>query len=130
MLSDKDNGETLTRVWNSNALQPTTRQRAARLLAVTVETNPRAEEVLLSIFSAEPTDPQLCQAALAGIISPEVSTKLATGATPHVRPDYNRRLSMVEMWHSSVSDTQMLALIERAQANLAQRAGPEEPPAQ
>src|SRR5437867_1471902 len=33
LLSDKDNGETLTSVWNSNALQPATRQRAARLLA-------------------------------------------------------------------------------------------------
>ncbi len=134
LLADRDNGEALTRVWNSSALNAATRQRAALLLAATVESSLPAEELLLALFSTESPEPRVREAALAGILNPEFSTPLQRSdgfpAPPHVRPDYSRRLLMVEMWHASVIDPQLQKVIDRVHAKLAQRIGREEWPGQ
>jgi hypothetical protein len=134
LLADRDNGEALTRVWNSSALNAAARQRAALLIAATVEANPPAEELLLALFSTESPEPRVREAALAGILNPEFSTPLQRSdgfpSPPHVRPDYSRRLLMVEMWHASVIDPQLQEVIDRVHAKLAQRMSHEESPAQ
>ena len=131
LLADRDSGETLTRVWSSDTLSAAGKQRATLLMAATFEANPHAEELLESLFYAQPTDSQLCEAALAGILTPDFSTRLQQGsdfpAPPHVRPDFTHRLSMVETWHASVTDTQLLAVIERVMAKLSQRVSGESP---
>lgn len=123
MLAEHDNGETLTRIWNSDKLTVTARQRATLLLAATAEVNPRAEELLQSIFTTPPADPLLREAALAGILMPDFSTRLRQGdgfpAPPHFRPDYAYRLRLVDGWRGAVTNEQLLALIDHVRDKLA-----------
>ena len=124
LLADRDNGEALTRVWGAAGLSDASRERSTFLLAATVEVNPRAEELLQSIFAAVPANPRLREAALAGIEMPDFATILRQGtnfpAPPHFPPDYVQRLWVVESWRTVVTDQQFLAMIDQVHARLAQ----------
>ena len=130
LLADRDNGEALTRVWSTAGLSDAGRERSAFLLAATVEVNPRAEELLQTVFAASPADPRLCEAALAGIGMPDFATNLRQStnfpAPPHFRPDYVQRLRVIESWRTVVADQQLLTLIDRVHARLAQHVAGEQ----
>jgi len=125
LLADRDNGEALTRVWSAADLSDAGRERGTFLMAATVEVNPRAEELLQSVFAAVPANPRLREAALAGIETPDFTTDLRQGANfpapPHFRPDYFQRLGAVETWGTVVTDQQFSVMIERVHTRLAQR---------
>ncbi len=132
LLAELDNGEALDRVWASPDLNAAARERAAFLLAATVELNPQAEQLLHEVFASAPTDARLCAAALAGIESPEFKTPLrAVTESPasSVVADYTQRVWMVESWRTVVADPKVAAQIDRVQERLSRlvRAEPNPP---
>jgi hypothetical protein len=129
LLAERDSGEALARVWSAAGLNDAGRARGTFLLAATLEVNAHSEDLLLTIFTATPANPQLREAALAGIEMPDFSTALRQGANfpvpPHLHPDYVQRLRVVESWRATVTDQQVLAEIDRVRARLAQHAAAE-----
>jgi hypothetical protein len=94
-------------------------------LAATLELNPRAETLLSPLFTGTPIDPQMREAALAGMMMPDFTTRLRQSSDfpvpPHFRPDYALRLRLVEGWRAVVTDERTLQSIDRARERLLQR---------
>ena len=126
LLAEHDNAETLTRVWGSPSLNGESRLRATLLVAATVELNPRGGELLGALFSATPVDPQMRDAALAGLMMPDFTTRLKQSSDfpspPHFRPDYAMRLKLLETWRAATTDEQLLLTFDRVRTRLTQRA--------
>jgi hypothetical protein len=126
LLAEHDNAEALTRAWGSPSLNGESRLRATLLLAATVELNPHGGELLSALFTGMPTNPQMRDAALAGLMMPDFTTRLRQSSDfpvpPHFRPDYAMRLKLVESWRAATSDEQLLLSLDRVRARLAQRA--------
>jgi hypothetical protein len=133
LLAERDNAEALTRVWGAASLNAESRLRATQLLAATAELNPHAGSLLGALFTGTPTDPQMREAALVGMMIPDFTTRLRQSSDfpvpPHFRPDYAARLRLVESWRAAVADEQLLLTIDRVRMRLVQRAA-ETAPAQ
>lgn len=129
LLAEQDNAESLSRVWNSGKLTGALRQRAAQLLAATAELNPHVEELLEGVFANSPAEPLVRDAALAGVLMPDFSTRLRHGEPQHFRPDYAFRLRLMDTWRGAVTNEQTLALLDRVREKLAPQAtGADAPP--
>ena len=126
LLAELDNAAALTRVWGAPSLNGESRLRATLLVAATVELNPHGGELLSALFSGTPVDPQMRDAALAGLMMPDFTTRLKQSnefpSPPHFRPDYVMRLKLVESWRATTTDEQLLLTFDRVRGRLAQRA--------
>ena len=118
LLADRDNGDALTRVWMADSLSVTLRVRAARLLAVTLEVNPRGEQLLQILFVAQDTDSRQIAAALEGLVDPSIPTTLDVAVSPKIRPDFLERLRLVDILRAQVTDTNVLSSLNNAREEL------------
>jgi hypothetical protein len=133
LLADRDNGEALLNVWNAPAANAVTKVRATRLIAASLEVIPSAIELLTALFFAAQPDPNLLEAALRGLGTPEFTTKLTADASveppPHFVPNYALRLRVLDTVRPAVTDERLLALLNRSQNRLVQHAAEGEPAA-
>ena len=130
LLADRDSADALTRVWRSESLTTAQRMRATRLLAATVEVNPRGARLLQALFTAQDIDPKLLARAIDGLVNPNFVTTLGIPSPPPYRPDYAERLRLVDSLRAQVTDTNVLASLDNAREELAALAGQAELPAQ
>jgi hypothetical protein len=132
LLADQDQAATLTRVWHSGALTLPNLVEATRYLAATLEINPDAEQLLRGVATDPNVDARVLYAAVDGLANPNFSVSFAQAATvpapPHFKPDYPRRIRLLESLRSSFTDDNARAYADQAKAELQSR-GTESNPA-
>jgi len=124
LKADRDGGATLTRVWNSASLSFANKVRATRYLAATLESNPRAAELLQSLFNSPGTDARLLYAAVDGIASPGVETTdslIQTLPSAHPQPAFDMRVQLFDTLTASITDQRLLDHVEHARDELLTR---------
>jgi hypothetical protein len=114
-MSGLDGGVTLTRVWQSGKLNLINLRRATRLLGATLEVNSQAELLLHALFADANADLRLLRAAVDGVAD-------VAFLSSQVPVDFASRLSLLDVFQSSVADEPMRAAIARAAAGLRARA--------
>jgi len=125
LLADQDQAAALTRVWRSNALNPSNLVDATRYLAATMELNPIGEQLLRGL----PTDPNLdagmLNAAVDGLVNPNFPVTLGQSSSivppPHFKPDYASRLRVLDALRSAVADENFHNSVDQAKAELQTR---------
>jgi cell division protein FtsB len=137
LLTDRDAGEALTRVWTSDSASLSTKTRAIQYIAATLEVNPHAEDLLRPVLTSPDVDPSIVRAAFDGLSNPGFNSRLAmstrTPPPPHFRPDYAMRVRLLDLARSAVVDDRLRDALEQSrEAILAQWAAaePTAPPAQ
>ena len=134
LLADRDNGAALTRVWGSTSLSPANKAKATRYLAATLESNPRAAEILQSLFNSSTTDARLLREAVDGIAKPGVEATLNPNPPPPLRsnaqPNFDLRLQLLDAFAASVVDQRLRDHIDQARDELLTRWVQAEPAAQ
>ena len=124
LLADRDKAETLTRLCSSPLLNEAGKQRATLLLGATVELNPHAEELLLTLTG----NPSRMDSAATGLETPGFATRLTQGTgiipPPRFKPDYALRLRIVTNLRASVTDENLAARLDQVRDKLVQRVGP------
>jgi hypothetical protein len=129
LLADRDEGAALMRVWNSNTLSESNRVYATRLVASTLEANPRGADWFTALFSTPDVDPKILLAALKGLTNPAFSSKLAaldqriTGH-PELAVDVTARLHLFDSVRDMFPDGQTKDALNQMRANLASLAAP------
>jgi len=125
LLADQDQAATLTRIWHSGLLTLPNLVEATRYLAATLEVNPDAEQLLRGLAADPNVDPRVLRAAVDGLANPNFLVGFATVATvpapPHFKPDYSRRIQMLDSLRSSFTDDNARAYADQAKADLQAR---------
>jgi hypothetical protein len=125
LLADQDQGATLTRVWRSGALTLPNLVEATRYLAATLEVNPDAEQLLRGLAADPNADPQVLAAAVDGIANPGFPVTFgrvtAVPPPPHFKPDYPRRIRVLDSLRSSFVDDNARAYADQAKAEMQTR---------
>ena len=125
LLADQDQAGTLTRVWRSGALTLPNLAEATRYLAATLEINPEAEQLLRGLVADPNADARVLYAAVDGLANPSFPVSFgrvtAVPAPPHFKPDYSRRLRVLDSLRSSFTDDTTRAYADQARADLQTR---------
>jgi len=125
LLADQDQAGTLTRVWRSGALTLPNLVEATHYLAATLEVNPDAEQILHGLAADPNADVRVLDAAVDGLANPSFPVTLGRVATvpapPHFKPDYARRIRVLDTLRSSFADDSARAYADQAKAELQTR---------
>jgi hypothetical protein len=125
LLADQDQAVTLTRVWHSGALTLPNLVEATRYLAATLEVNPDAEQLLRGVAADRNVDARVLYAAVDGLANPNFPVSFApvaaVPAPPHFKPDYPRRIRVLDSLRSSFIDDNVRAYADQAKAELQTR---------
>ena len=125
LLADQDQAATLTRVWRSGALTLPNLVEATRYLAATLEVNPDAEQLLRGVATDPNVDARVLYAAVDGLANPNFPVSFARGgavpAPPHFKPDYPRRIRVLDSLRSSFTDDNARAYADQAKTELQTR---------
>jgi hypothetical protein len=125
LLADQDQAGTLTRVWRSGALTLPNLVEATRYLAATLEVNPDAEQLLRGLAADPNADVLVLNAAVDGLANPNFPVTLGRVATvpapPHFKPDYSRRIRVLDSLRSSFADDNARAHADQAKVELQTR---------
>ena len=125
LLADRDDADTLTRVWNADSLTWPSRLKATRYLAATVEINPRGEELVRLLLTSGTTDGRVIYAVADGLANPSFPSSLvqegAVTAPPRFRPDFNLRLRLLDVGRTAVTDERTRAQLDRKRDELLTR---------
>jgi hypothetical protein len=125
LLADQDQADTLTRVWRSGALTLPNLVEATRYLAATLEVNPEAEQILRGLAADPNADVQVLDAAVDGLDNPSFPVNFGrvapVTAPPHFKPDYPRRMRVLDSMRSSFTDDSVRAYADQAKAELQTR---------
>jgi len=125
LLADQDQAGTLTRVWRSGALTLPNLVEGTRYLAATLEVNPDAEQLLRGLAADPNADARVLDAAVDGIANPNFPVTFGRVATvpapPHFKPDYPRRIRVLDSLRSSFLDDSVRAYADQAKAELQTR---------
>jgi hypothetical protein len=125
LLADQDQAATLTRVWRSGALTLPNLVQATRYLAATLEVNPEAEQLLHGLAADPNADARVLDAAVDGIANPSFPVTLGRVTTvpppPHFKPDYSRRIRLLDSLRSSFADDNTRAYADQAKAEMQTR---------
>jgi hypothetical protein len=134
LMADRDGGAALARVWGSASLSFANKVKATRYLAATLEANPRATELLQSLFNSSTTDGRLLYAAVDGIANPGVEAVLtanpAVPPLPQPKPAFDTRVQLLDTFTASITDQRLHDHIEHARDELLTRWVQAEPAAQ
>lgn len=121
LVADRDGGAALTRVWNSASLSFANKVKATHYLAATLESNPRAAELLQSLFSSSATDARLLYAAVDGIANPGVEATdslIQALPLPHPQPSFDLRVQLLDTLTASITDQRLLDHVDHARDEL------------
>jgi hypothetical protein len=122
LMAERDGGAALTRVWGSASLSFANKVKATRYLAATLEANPRAQELLQSLFNSPTTDVRLLYAAVDGIANPDVVATLSpvVGLPPPPQPRvaFDLRVQLLDTLMVSITDQRLLDHAEHARDEL------------
>jgi hypothetical protein len=125
LLADQDQAGTLTRVWRSGALTLPNLVEATRYLAATLEVNPDAEQLLRGLAADPNADARVLAAAVDGLANPNFPVTFgrvaAVPAPPHFKPDYPRRIRVLDSLRSSFTDDNARAYADQAKTELQTR---------
>ncbi len=125
LLADQDQAATLTRVWRSGALTLPNLVEATRYLAATLEVNPDADQLLRGLAADPNADTRVLAAAVDGVANPSFPVTFgrvtAIPPPPHFKPDYPRRMRMLDSLRSSFVDDNARAYADQAKAELQTR---------
>jgi hypothetical protein len=125
LLADQDQAATLTRVWRSGALTLPNLVEATRYLSATLEVNPDADQLLRGLAADPNADTRVLDAAVDGVANPSFPVTLgrvtAIPPPPHFKPDYSRRMRMLDSLRSSFVDDNARAYADQAKAELQTR---------
>jgi hypothetical protein len=125
LLADQDQAGTLTRVWRSGALTSPNLMEATRYLAATLEVNPDAEQLLRGLAADPNADARVLDAAVDGIANPSFPVTFGRVTTipppPHFKPDYPRRIRVLDSLRSSFADDTVRAYADQAKAEMQTR---------
>jgi hypothetical protein len=125
LLADQDQAAALTRVWRSGTLTLPNLAEATRYLAATLEVNPDAEQILRGLAADPSADGQVLDAAVDGVANPSFPVTFGRVTTipppPHFKPDYSRRIRMLDTLRSSFVDDNARAYADQAKAELQAR---------
>lgn len=125
LLADQDQAATLTRVWRSGALTLPNLVEATRYLAATLEVNPDAEQILRGLAADPNADVQVLDAAVDGLDNPSFPVNFGrmapVTAPPHFKPDYPRRMRVLDSMRSSFTDDSARAYADQAKTELQTR---------
>jgi hypothetical protein len=126
LLADRDNAESLTRIWSAAGLNDASRRHATMLLAATAEVNPQAINLLQSLTENGMADEQLLEAGLRGLETPNFNTRLTANPgivpPPHFKTDYGLRLRILDNLREAVTDELLSATIDKVRERLVQQA--------
>ena len=125
LLADQDQAATLTRVWRSGALTLPNLVEATHYLAATLEINPDAEQLLRGVAADPNVDARVLYAAVDGLANPNFPVSFApvaeVPAPPHFKPDYPRRIRLLDSLRSSFTDENIRAYADQAKTDLQTR---------
>jgi cell division protein FtsB len=125
LLADQDQAVTLTRVWRSGALTLPNLVEATRYLAATLEVNPDAEQLLRGVATDPNVDARVLYAAVDGLANPSFPVSFTRVAAvpppPHFKPDYARRIRVLDGLRSSFTDDNARAYADQAKTELQTR---------
>jgi hypothetical protein len=125
LLADQDQAATLTRVWRSGALTLPNLMGATRYLAATLEVNPDAEQLLRGLAADPNADARVLDAAVDGLANPNFPVTFGRVTTvpapPHFKPDYPRRIRVLDSLRSSFTDDNARAYADQAKVELQTR---------
>jgi len=125
LLADQDQAAPLTRVWRSGALTLPNLVEATRYLAATLEVNPEAEQLLRGLATDPNVDARVLRAAVDGLANPNFPVSFAPADTvpapPHFKPDYSRRIQVLDSLRSSFIDENARAYADQAKTDLQSR---------
>jgi len=125
LLADRDQAATLTRVWRSGALTLPNLVEATRYLAATQEVNPDAEQILRGLAADPNVDSRVLYAAVDGLANANFPVSFApvaaVPAPPHFKPDYPRRIRLLDSLRSSFTDDNARAYADQAKIDLQAR---------
>jgi hypothetical protein len=125
LLADQDQAGTLTRVWRSGVLTLPNLAEATRYLAATLEINPEAEQLLRGLVADPNADARVLYGAVDGLANPSFPVSFgrvtAVPAPPHFKPDYSRRLRVLDSLRPSFTDDTTRAYADQARADLQAR---------
>jgi hypothetical protein len=125
LLADQDQAGTLTRVWRSGALTLPNLVEATRYLAATLEVNSDAEQLLRGLAADPNADTRVLDAAVDGIANPSFPVTFGRVTTipppPHFKPDYPRRIRVLDSLRSSFADDSARAYADQAKAEMQTR---------
>jgi hypothetical protein len=134
LMSDRDNGAALTRVWNASSLSFANKVKATRYLAGTLESNPHAVEILQSLFGSSATDLRLLYAAADGAAKPGVDATFNPNASPPLpappQPNFDLRVQLLDEFAASATDQHLRDHIDQDRDALLSRWVQAEPAAQ
>jgi hypothetical protein len=125
LLADQDQAGTLTRVWRSGGLTLPNLVEATRYLGATLEVNPDAEQILRGLAADPNADVQVLDAAVDGLDNPSFPVNFGrvapVTAPPHFKPDYPRRMRVLDSMRSSFTDDSVRAYADQAKTELQTR---------
>jgi hypothetical protein len=125
LLADQDQAVTLTRVWRSGALTLPNLAQATRYLAATLEVNPDAEQLLRGLAADPNADARVLDAAVDGIADPGFPVTFgrvtAVPPPPHFKPDYPRRIRVLDSLRSTFADDNARAYADQAKTEMQAR---------
>ncbi len=125
LLADQDQAATLTRVWRSGALTLPNLVEATRYLAATLEINPDAEQILRGLAVDPNADTRVLTAAVDGLANPCFAVTfgrvVSVPAPPLFKPDYPRRIRVLDSLRSSFADDSARVYADQAKAELQTR---------
>ncbi len=125
LLADQDQAGTLTRVWRSGALTLPNLVEATRYLAATLEVNPDAEQLLHGLAADPNADARVLNAAVDGLANPSFPVTFGrvvpVPAPPHFKPDYPRRIRVLDGLRSSFADDGARAYADQMKAEMQAR---------
>jgi hypothetical protein len=133
-LSRHDGGAALMRVWNSGQLNFVNQTKAIRALALTLEVNTQAENLLRTLFSDTDVDTRLLYAAVDGIASPTLRSgadlPISLPQPGETKPDFALRLRLLDSLRAIATDEQLRTHEDAARGELMRRWAEVEPPPQ
>lgn len=125
LLADQDHAGTLTRVWRSGLLTLPNLVEATRYLAATLEVNPDAEAILRGLAADPNAYARVLYAAVDGLANPSFPVSFgrvnSVPAPPHFKPDYSRRIQVLDSLRASFTDDATRAYADQARADLQAR---------
>jgi hypothetical protein len=125
LLADQDQAATLTRVWRSGALTLPNLAQTTRYLAATLEVNPDAEQLLRGLAADPNADMRVLDAAVDGLANPNFPVTFGrvapVPAPPHFKPDYSRRIRVLDSLRSVFVDDSARAYADQAKAEMQTR---------
>jgi hypothetical protein len=125
LLADQDQAGTLTRVWRSGLLTLPNLVETTRYLAATMEVNPDAEQLLRGLAADPNADARVLEAAVDGLANPNFPVTLGrvapVPAPPHFKPDYPRRIRVLDGLRSAFVDDGVRVYADQAKAEMQAR---------